>query len=103
MLSDYGVEITAMNTCYEGICFATITGLIYIWDGYLLNCHKKIDINQFPFKILSNFIVSMDHNQRRLLLLTMNGDAIEVLLGDGSGNKQVKAQRLNSIVRITCR
>ena len=62
VLDDYKVEVTAMSQCQEGIAFATITGQVYFWDNYLLKCHRTVDINQMPFKILSNFIVSMDFN-----------------------------------------
>lgn len=34
-----------MSPCYEGLAFATISGLIFIWDSYLLKCHRKVDIN----------------------------------------------------------
>lgn len=56
-----------------------------------------------PFKILSTYIVNVDHNQRRLLVLTMNGDAIEVILTEAGSTKTIKAQRINTIVRITGR
>lgn len=47
---------------------------------YLLKCSKIIDINLLPFKILSEHIVSIDFNKRKLLVLTMNGDVIEAKL-----------------------
>ena len=105
VLDDCQVDVTAMSLCQEGVAFATITGLVYFWDSYLLKCHRRIDINQLPFKILSNFIVSMDFNQRRLLILTMNGDVVELQLGAGGGSSDgaVKANRVNSVVRLTCR
>ena len=90
-LDDYGCEVTAMSKCFEGIAFATIEGKIFIWDQYLLKCGKIIDINSLPNKILSSYIVSMDYNQRRLLVLTMNGDAIEILLNEAASSKTIKA------------
>jgi hypothetical protein len=54
-----------------------------------------------PFKILSTYIVSLDYNQRRLFALTMNGDAIEVILSEAGSTKTIKAQRINTITRIT--
>lgn len=95
VLDDYECEVTAMTKCFEGVCFATARGHIYVWDTYLLKCTKVIDINQMPFKILSTYIVNVDHNQRRLLVLTMNGDAIEVILTEAGSTKTIKAQRIN--------
>lgn len=101
VLADYQSEVTAMSRCFEGLAFATIKGLIYIWDEYLLKCTKIVDLNQMPFKILSSHIVNIDFNQKRLLILTLNGDAVEAVLSDAGSNKTIKAQRLNQIVRIT--
>ena len=101
VLDDYGCEVSCVSKCFEGIAFATVKGHIYIWDQYLLKCTKQIDINQMPFKILSTYIVSMDYNQRRLLVTTINGDAIEVILTEAGSTKTVKAQRINTICRIT--
>jgi WD40 repeat protein len=92
-----------MTKCFEGIAFATIKGHIYIWDEYLLKCGKIIDINQMPFKILSSYIVNLDFNQRRLLVLTINGDAIEIILTEAGSTKTIRAKRLNTIVKITGR
>lgn len=92
-----------MSKCYEGVAFATVEGQIYIWDLYLLKCSKRIDINQLPFKILSSFIVSLDYNCKRMLILTLNGDVIEVILNDASTKQTIKAQRINQVVRITCK
>lgn len=101
VLDDYGCEVTAMTKCYEGVAFSTIKGVIYIWDEYLLGCNKIIDINKLPFKILSPHIVSMDFNQRRILVLTLNGDVIDILLSAAGISKTIKANRINTIVRIT--
>ena len=103
VLDDYECEVTAMTKCFEGIAFATMNGHIFIWDAYLLRCNKVVKITEMPFKILSTYIVNMDYNQRRLLVLTMNGDAIEVILNEAGSTKTIKAQRINSIVRITGR
>jgi hypothetical protein len=44
-----------------------------------------------PFKILSTYIVSLDYNQKRLLAMTMNGDAVELILTEAGSTKTVKA------------
>jgi hypothetical protein len=54
-----------------------------------------------PFKILSTHVVNIDYNQKRLLVMTMNGDAIEVILAEAGSTKTIKAQRINTIVRNT--
>jgi len=33
--------------------------------------------------------------------MTMNGDAIEIILSEAGSTKTIKAQRINTIVRIT--
>lgn len=103
VLDDYHCEVTAMTKCFEGIAIATVKGHIFIWDEYLLKCNKIIDLNEMPFKILSSYVVGMDYNQRRLLVCTMNGDVIQIILMEASSTKSIKAQRLNTIVRITGR
>lgn len=45
----------------------------------------------------------MDNNMKRLLVLTLTGDCIEILLNDASTNSTVKAERINSVVRLRCR
>lgn len=80
-----------MSKCFEGLAIATQNGKIFIWDDCLLKCGKIIDINTLPFKILSSFIVNLDYNQKRLLVLTMNGDVIEIALGDAGASKSIKA------------
>ena len=90
-----------MTKCFEGVAFGTNTGMIQIWDNYLLRCDKKIDINQLPNKILSQYIVNLDYNRKRILVLTMNGDAIEITLQDSVTSTEIKARRINSIIRLT--
>jgi len=102
VLEDYGCEVTCMSKCFEGIAIATIQGRIFIWDVGLLAEQRVIDINDLPFKVLSSFIVSMDYDQRRMLVLTMNGDVIELSLNEVGSGEAVKAQRVQSVVRITC-
>ena len=74
-------------------------GIIYIWDNYLLKCMKTIELSALPFKILSYNIVNLDANQKRLLVLTVAGDVLELGLSEYSYNK-VKAKRLNAITKI---
>jgi len=95
VIDDYKCEVTAMSFCFEGVAFATIDGKIYIWDIYLLKNNKIIDINLLPFKILSEHIVSLDFNKRKLIILTMNGDVIETKLNEQTANQTIKAQRIN--------
>ena len=64
---------------------------------------KTIDINQMPFKVLSSYICNIDHNQRKILITTMNGDVIEANLNDAVAQKTVKAIRINTVVRIAAR
>ena len=92
-----------MSKCFEGIAFATIAGHVHIWDQYLYKCMKTIDINQMPFKVLSSYICNVDHNQRKILITTMNGDVIEANLNDAVAQKTVKAIRINTVVRIAAR
>ena len=90
-----------MSKCFEGLAFGTMLGRIYLWDENLLGCRKIIDLNTLPFKILSSYIVNLDCNQRRLLVCTMNGDAIELILTEVGNKKKERAQRVNTIVRLT--
>ena len=71
-------EIACITKCFEGIAIGTNKGHIYIWDNYLLRCTKTIELSSLPFKILSYTIVSIDSNQKRLLVLTVAGDVIEI-------------------------
>lgn len=101
MLVDYEVEVTAMSKCFEGIAISTKGGKIYIWDEYLYRCSKIIDLNTMPFKILSSHIVSMDFNQKRLMVVSFGGDVIEIILSDAGSTKTIKANRFSNIVKIT--
>lgn len=33
----------------------------------------------------------------------MNGDVVEMVLNDASSSQTIKAERVNSVVRLTCR
>ena len=99
ILEDYKDEITALCKCFEGIAIGTMRGIIYIWDNYLLKCMKTIELSALPFNILSYNIVNIDANQKRLLVLTIAGDIIEIGLSEYSYNK-IKAKRMNSITKI---
>jgi hypothetical protein len=99
VLENYKDEITAITKCFEGIAIGTMRGMIYIWDNYLLKCMKTIELSALPFKILSFNIVNIDANQKRILVLTLAGDVIEIALSEYSYNK-VKAKRFNSITKI---
>ena len=82
VLENYKDEITAIQKCFEGIAIGTLRGFIYIWDNYLLKCMKTIELASLPFKILSYNIVNIDSNQKRLLVVTLAGDAIEITLSE---------------------
>ena len=47
--------------------------------------------------------MSVDFNQKRILVLTLAGDAVEVTLSESGGvfSHRVKAKRLNAITKIT--
>jgi phage replication-related protein YjqB (UPF0714/DUF867 family) len=60
---------------------------------------KTIELSALPFKILSYNIVNIDANQKRILVLTIAGDAIEIGLSEYSFNK-IKAKRMNAITKI---
>jgi hypothetical protein len=99
VLDDYKDEITALCKCFEGIAIGTLRGLIYIWDNYLLKCMKTIELSALPFKILSYTIVSIEANQKRILVLSIAGDVIEIGLSEYSYNK-IKAKRINAVTKI---
>lgn len=82
ILDDFGTEVSAMSMCYDGVAFATTSGQIFLWDTNLTKCFKVIKLTELPFKILSTYIVSIDHNFNKLLVMTMSGDAVEVTLPD---------------------
>ena len=78
ILANYKDEITCITKCYDGVAIATLRGMIYLWDNYLLKCTKIIELSSLPFKIISYSIVNIDFNQKKLLILTLGGDVIEV-------------------------
>ena len=88
-----------MTKCSEGIAIGTKNGYVYIWDNSLLKCTKTIELSALAFKILSYNIVNIDANQRRLLVVTLAGDAIEISLSEYSYNK-IKAKKISSITKI---
>lgn len=88
-----------MTKCFEGIAIGTKNGKIYIWDNFLIKCAKTIEMSALSFKILSFNIVNIDANQKRILVVTLAGDAIEISLSEYSYNK-VKAKKITSITKI---
>lgn len=78
VLDKYNDEITSISKCFDGVAISTMKGYIYIWDSYLIKCTKTIELSALPFKILSYNIVNVDANQKRILVLTLAGDAIEI-------------------------
>lgn len=88
-----------MSRCFEGVAIATIRGFIHVWDVYLSQCMKSIELSSFPFKLLSFHVVSMDYNKKRLLVCTIAGDAVEITL-DYSHSNRIRAKRLNALVKI---
>ena len=99
VLADYHDEVTAMCKCFEGVAIGTTRGFIHIWDSYLSKCMKSIELSSLPFKVLSYSIVSLDYNQKRLLVCTMAGDGIELTL-DYSHSNKVRAKRINAISKL---
>ena len=51
-----------------------------------MKCDKEVNINKLPNKILSSYIVTLDYNKKRLLVLTMNGDALEIQLQEAAAS-----------------
>ena len=96
VLTDYQDEITAMSKCFEGIVICTWRGNLHIWDTQLTRSVKTIELSALPFKVLSFNIMSVDFNQKRLLVLTLAGDAIEISLTErcGVNSNKVKAKRI---------
>ena len=80
VLADYRDEVVAMSRCFEGIAIATLRGMIHIWDTFLSKCMKSIELSNFPFKMLSFQVVSLDYNKKRVLVCTLAGDAVEITL-----------------------
>jgi len=99
MLADYRDEITALSPCFEGIAIGTARGFVHIWDNYLSRSTKTIELSSLPFKTLSFGIISLDFNQRRLLIVTAAADAIEIQIDQTHTNK-VKAKRINSVTKV---
>jgi microtubule-associated protein-like 5 len=56
-------------------------------------------MSALAFKILSYNIVNIDANQRRILVVTLAGDAIELNLSEYSYNK-IGAKKISSITKI---
>lgn len=77
-LFDYKDEITCMTKCYEGLAICTWSGKIHFWNSTLSSSTKTIELNNLPFKILSYHISSIDYNQKRILVLTVAGDVLEI-------------------------
>lgn len=103
VLTDYRDEVTCMTKCYEGLAICTWRGYIHLWDHHLKMCTKSIELAALPFKILSFNISSIDYNQKRLLVLTIEGDVIQITLTEsgGANSNIVKAKRINSITKIS--
>jgi hypothetical protein len=60
-------------------------------------------LSSLPFKLLSFNISSVDYNQKRLLVLTISGDVVEISLSEsgGSNSNKIKARRINAVTKIT--
>jgi hypothetical protein len=102
MLMDYKDEITCMSKCFEGIAICTWPGTIHFWDIHLTREAKTIHLQNLPFKMLSFHICSIDYNQKRILVLTITGDAFEIgltELGSSAANK-IKAKKIDVICKI---
>jgi len=76
LLTDYRDEVTCMTKCFEGLAICTWRGYIYLWEETLKTCTKIIELSSLPFKILSFNITAIDYNQKRLLVLSIEGDVI---------------------------
>jgi len=100
VLHNYKDEVTAISKCFEGVAIGTARGYIYIWDNYLLKCAKTVELSSLPFKILSFAIVSIDFNQKKLLVCSVAGDVVEVTLSEYHQSK-IKAKRVNAVAKLT--
>lgn len=102
-LRQYDSAVNVLSKCFEGIAIGTKNGLIAIWDVNLLGEQRKINITALDFRVLSSVLVSMDYNQRRILVLTINGDVIEIALDDKrEAGPSERAHRVPSVARLTC-
>lgn len=103
VLIDYQDEITCMSKCFEGIAICTWAGKVHIWDSHLSRCTNTIELVNLPFKTLSFNIASADYNQKRLLVLTIAGDVIELGLSESGGPNahRVKAKKITAISQIS--
>lgn len=103
VLTDYKDEVTCMTKCYEGLAICTWRGFIHLWDNNVAHCTKTIELASLPFKILSFNISSIDYNQKRLLVLSIEGDVIQITLTEngGANSNLVKAKRINSVTKIS--
>jgi hypothetical protein len=82
VLEQYEHEITCMTKCFEGLAICTWAGQVNLWDVHLTKCTKRIELGNLPFKMVNFNITSIDYNQKRLLILTDSGDAIEISLNE---------------------
>ncbi len=103
ILTDFEEEVVGITKCYEGIVFCTWPGRIHFWDINLIGPTKTIELQSLPFRLLSYNIANIDFNQKRLLVLTVSGDAIEITIAesDGVNRNLIKAKRINSVTKIT--
>ncbi len=46
LLFNYKVEVTAIHRCFDGIAIATADGFVHLWDSFLINCVKSIDLQK---------------------------------------------------------
>lgn len=101
-MHDYKDEITCMTKCFEGIAICTWRGMIHIWDVHLTRSTKTIDLSSLPFKLLCFNICAVDYNQKRILVLTMSGDVVEIGLTEtgGQNSNKIKAKRINAVTKI---
>jgi len=97
-LINYKDEVTCMNYCNGNqIAFCTRRGYIHIWDGYLSNCLRIIELSQIGCQVLSFHIVGLDFNKHKMLLTTITGDVVEISM---KGKKKPRAKKYNSITKV---
>lgn len=96
VLEQYEHEITCMTKCFEGLAICTWSGQVNLWDVHLTKCTKRIELGNLPFKMVNFNITSIDYNQKRLLILTDSGDAIEISLNEQGSDGGLPKEAIRS-------
>ena len=69
-----------MSRSFDGLVFCTWGGRLHFWDNNLSGATKTIELQSLPFRLLNYNISAIDFNQRKLMILTVAGDAVEITM-----------------------